>query len=154
MTWTPGGWCILFLVGAVLVAFLVSAVGSAAYFLNITNVPTYLEQAPGVTSSTSLWLGTVAALVAIVVTPFIGLASDHVGRRPVLILIVLVILLTTLPAYLMPGNGTGSTVILGGLSPFVATWLMTVTGSPLCTGLVRRRDRPRGRRPPPLPLPR
>ncbi|MGN0096090.1 MAG: MFS transporter [Corynebacterium sp.] len=159
---------------AVLVAFLVSSVGSAAYFLNITNVPTYLETAASIDSSTSLWLGTVAAVVAIVVTPFAGVASDRFGRRPVFILLGIVILATTIPAYMLLGGGTGSTALLGGallavpaagwsavaasavpeqftavgrfsgmaigyntatvlfggLSPFVATWLMNVTGSP------------------------
>ncbi|MGP9611153.1 MFS transporter [Corynebacterium sp. AOP36-E1-14] len=159
---------------AVLVAFLVSSVGSAAYFLNITNVPTYLETTASIDSSTSLWLGTVAAVVAILVTPLAGVASDRFGRRPVFIFVGVVILATTIPAYMMLGGGTGSTALLGGallavpaagwsavaasavpeqftavgrfsgmaigyntatvlfggLSPFVATWLMTVTGSP------------------------
>lgn len=158
---------------AVLVAFLVSAVGSAAYFLNITNVPTYLGQTTEVPSSTSLWLGTVAAVAAIIVTPFIGLASDRFGRRPLFVVIAVVILATTLPAYMMLGGDAGTTALLGGaflavpaagwsavaasavpeqftavgrfsgmaigyntatvlfggLSPFVATWLMDVTGS-------------------------
>lgn len=159
---------------AVLVAFLVSSVGSAAYFLNITNVPTYLETAASIDSSTALWLGTVAAVVAIVVTPFAGVASDRFGRRPVFILLGIVILATTIPAYMLLGGEAGSTALLGGallavpaagwsavaasavpeqftavgrfsgmaigyntatvlfggLSPFVATWLMNVTGSP------------------------
>lgn len=159
---------------AVLVAFLVSSVGSAAYFLNITNVPTYLEIAASIDSSTALWLGTVAAVVAIVVTPFAGVASDRFGRRPVFILLGIVILATTIPAYMLLGGEAGSTALLGGallavpaagwsavaasavpeqftavgrfsgmaigyntatvlfggLSPFVATWLMNVTGSP------------------------
>ncbi|WP_420098465.1 MFS transporter [Corynebacterium sp.] len=158
---------------AVLVAFLVSSVGSAAYFLNITNVPTYLETTASIDSSTSLWLGTVAAVVAIVVTPFAGVASDRFGRRPVFILLGIVILATTIPAYMLLSGGTGAaallggallavpaagwsavaasavpeqftavgrfsgmaigyntaTVLFGGLSPFVATWLMTATGS-------------------------
>ncbi|MEJ6547934.1 MFS transporter [Corynebacterium sp. USCH3] len=158
---------------AVLVAFLVSSVGSAAYFLNITNVPTYLETTASIDSSTSLWLGTVAAVVAIVVTPFAGVASDRFGRRPVFILLGIVILATTIPAYMLLSGGTGTaallggallavpaagwsavaasavpeqftavgrfsgmaigyntaTVLFGGLSPFVATWLMTATGS-------------------------
>ncbi|WP_414122241.1 MFS transporter [Corynebacterium nuruki] len=158
---------------AVVVAFLVSAAGSAAYFLNITNVPTYLETTADVPGTTSLWLGTVAAVVAIIVTPLFGLASDIVGRRPVFVVLAVVILVTTLPAYLMLAGGSGSaalvggaflavpaagwsavaasavpeqftavgrfsgmavgyniaTVLFGGLSPFVATWLITVTGS-------------------------
>lgn len=159
---------------AVLVAFLVSSVGSASYFLNITNLPTYLETTASIDSSTSLWLGTVAAVVAILVTPLAGVASDRYGRRPVFVLLGLVILTTTIPAYVLLNGGGGSTALLGGallavpaagwsavaasavpeqftavgrfsgmaigyntatvlfggLSPLVATWLITVTGSP------------------------
>ncbi|MGO3151592.1 MAG: MFS transporter [Galactobacter sp.] len=158
---------------AVLVAFLISAIGSVTYFLNITFVPTYLEETANVTSSVSLWLGTVAAVVAIVVTPLIGLASDRFGRKPLFLVIGLVVLATTLPAYLLLGGGSNATalmgvaflaipaagwsavaasavpeqftsigrfsgmaigynvatVLFGGLSPFVATWLIQLTGS-------------------------
>ncbi len=66
---------------AIIVAFLISSIGSVSYFLNITYVPTYVEEVAQVPNSGSLALGTVAAVVAIVVTPFFGLASDRFGRE-------------------------------------------------------------------------
>ncbi|MGO1810778.1 MAG: MFS transporter [Canibacter sp.] len=160
---------------AVLVAFLISSVGSVSYFLNITNVPTYLENTSQVPTSASLWFGTVAAVVAIAVTPFLGLASDRFGRRPMFLVLALVILFGTVPAYMMLSGGSGAsmmigvavlaapaagwsaiaasavpeqftavgrfsgmaigynvaTVLFGGLSPLVGTWLIQVTGSAL-----------------------
>lgn len=160
---------------SVLLAFLISSIGSVTYFLNITNVPAYLQEAAHLESAGSLWLGTIAAVVAILVTPLIGLASDRYGRKAMFAGFVGIIVVSTIPAYLMLTHAsTGSamvgvallaipaagwsavaaaavpeqftavgrfsgmaigynlaTVLFGGLSPLVATWLMDATGSAL-----------------------
>lgn len=157
---------------AILVAFLISAIGSVSYFLNITYVPTYIEEVAKLDSSVSLSLGTIAAVVAIVVTPFFGVASDRFGRKKTLAALMIVFVLTTIPAYallaspssgiavfgsaflaipaagwsavaaaMIPEQFTGTcrfsgmaigynvaTVLFGGLSPLVATTLMSSTG--------------------------
>src|SRR5699024_10964714 len=82
-----------------LVAFLISSIGSVSVFLNITYVPTYIEEVAKVPNSGSLALGTVAAVVAIVVTPFFGLASDRFGRKPALAALMAVFVFATIPAY-------------------------------------------------------
>ena len=98
---------------AVVLAFLISTVGSATYFLNITYVPTYLESVTSLGSGTALGLGTVAALAAIVVTPFIGLAADRFGRRPVFTVVAAVVVLGTVPAYLAL---VGTSTALAGMA--------------------------------------
>jgi MHS family proline/betaine transporter-like MFS transporter len=157
---------------AIIVAFLISSIGSVSYFLNITYVPTYIEEVAKVPNSGSLALGTVAAVVAIVVTPFFGLASDKFGRKPALATLMAVFVFTTIPAYVLLSNqsagiavagsaflaipaagwsavaaamvpeqftGTSrfsgmaigynvATVLFGGLSPLIATALMSSTG--------------------------
>ncbi|WP_181275141.1 MFS transporter [Brevibacterium oceani] len=157
---------------AILVAFLISSIGSVSYFLNITYVPTYIEEVAKVPNSGSLALGTVAAVVAIVVTPFFGLASDRFGRKPALAVLMAVFVFTIIPAYaLLGGSSSGgavfgvaflaipaagwsavaaamvpeqftgtsrfsgmaigynvATVLFGGLSPLIATALMSSTG--------------------------
>src|SRR5699024_5898626 len=89
---------------AIIVAFLISSIGSVSYFLNITYVPTYIEEVAKVPNSGSLALGTVAAVVAIVVTPFFGLASDRFGRKPALAALMAVFVFTTIPAYVLLSN--------------------------------------------------
>ncbi|MEY8567736.1 MULTISPECIES: MFS transporter [Brevibacterium] len=164
---------------AILVAFLISSIGSVSYFLNITYVPTYIEEVAKVPNSGSLALGTVAAVVAIVVTPFFGLASDKFGRKPALAVLMAVFVFTIIPAYaLLGGSSSGgavfgvaflaipaagwsavaaamvpeqftgtsrfsgmaigyniATVLFGGLSPLIATALMSSTGITLAPAI-------------------
>lgn len=98
---------------AVLVAFLISTIGSVSYFLNITYVPTFLEDVAHLANAGSLALGTIAAVVAIVVTPFLGLASDRFGRTICLGLLAVVIVLTTIPAYLLMSSGDTGLAVVG-----------------------------------------
>jgi MHS family proline/betaine transporter-like MFS transporter len=65
-------------------AFAISALGSITYYVGITYVPAFLTTAGALTESESLWLSTAAAVVVILVTPFVGLLSDRIGRKPVL----------------------------------------------------------------------
>lgn len=164
---------------AILVAFLISSIGSVSYFLNITYVPTYIEEVAKVPNSSTLTLGTVAAVVAIVVTPFFGVASDRFGRKVCLAALMVVFVFTTIPAYVLLSNtsagvavagcaflaipaagwsavaaamvpeqftGTSrfsgmaigynvATVLFGGLSPLIATALMSSTGITLAPAI-------------------
>jgi len=74
---------------AVLRGFAISALGSITYYVGITYVPAFLVAAGTMEEAASLRLGTVAALVVIVVTPLTGMLADRVGRRPVLVALAL-----------------------------------------------------------------
>lgn len=98
---------------AVIIAFLISTVGSATYFLNITYVPSYLETVAEYDASRSLLFGTVAAAAAIVVTPFFGLAADKWGRRGVLIGLLGLAVVGSIPAYLLLNGATSTQALVG-----------------------------------------
>ena len=66
-------------------AFAISALGSITYYVGITYVPAFLTSAGALGEGIALWLSTAAAVIVILVTPFVGLWSDRAGRRPVLI---------------------------------------------------------------------
>lgn len=69
--------------------FAISALGSISYYVGITYVPTLLISTGAMAEDRALVLATLAALVVIVVTPFVGMASDRFGRRPVLLAVTL-----------------------------------------------------------------
>ena len=66
-------------------AFAISALGSITYYVGITYVPAFLTTAGKQSEADSLWLSTGAAVLVILVTPFVGALSDRLGRKPVLL---------------------------------------------------------------------
>jgi MHS family proline/betaine transporter-like MFS transporter len=161
-------------------AFAISALGSITYYVGITYVPAFLTSAGALSESVSLWLSTAAAVMVILVTPFMGLWSDRVGRRPVLVALALgsavlpismfelmasgsyvralagAFMLAALAggvsavgavatAEQFPGEGrvtglalgaTGATAVFGGLTPFLAQYLVERTGMAIAPGLM------------------
>jgi MHS family proline/betaine transporter-like MFS transporter len=111
--------------GGVLRAFAISALGSITYYVGITYVPAFLSSAGSASEAESLWLSTVAAIAVIAVTPAVGLLSDHVGRKPVLLALaglsaLLPILMFSLMASGSSGRALAGAVVLalvaGGVS--------------------------------------
>ena len=80
---------------ALVVAFGLSAVGSAAYYLNVTYVPTYLSAFESVDSATALRWSTLATAVMLATTPAFGALSDRVGRRAVLAVLAVALAVAT-----------------------------------------------------------
>ncbi|MFT4055683.1 MAG: MFS transporter [Novosphingobium sp.] len=70
-------------------SFAISALGSITYYVGITYVPVFLTSSGSLTEAEALQLATIAGLAVVMVTPFVGLLSDRVGRRPVLIALAL-----------------------------------------------------------------
>lgn len=91
-------------------SFAISALGSVTYYLGITYVPVFLVSAGLFSEQDALMLSVVAALAVIVITPAVGAFSDRVGRRPVLLFLVMASLFTPLPVFwlMTGGNFIGS----------------------------------------------
>jgi MHS family proline/betaine transporter-like MFS transporter len=161
-------------------AFAISALGSITYYVGITYVPAFLTSAGSLTEETSLTLSTVAAVVVILVTPFVGALSDRVGRKPVLAALSLASMLLPITMFSLmasgshinalagalvlaalaggvsavgavataeqfPGEGrvtglalgaTSATAIFGGLTPFLAQYLVERTGMAIAPGVM------------------
>lgn len=109
---------------AMLVSFLISTVGSATYFLTITYLPTYIETVHSANTQQALNLGTIAALSAIVITPFIGLLSDMVGRRWAFISTLIAVVALAVPGYslLNTESSVMMTVAVSVLAMPAAAW--------------------------------
>jgi MHS family proline/betaine transporter-like MFS transporter len=90
----------------VLRAFAISALGSITYYVGITYVPAFLTSAGTTSEADALWLSTWAAVAVILVTPLVGLLSDRVGRKPVLL--ALALLSAALPITLFSVMASGA----------------------------------------------
>lgn len=94
--------------------FAISALGSITYYVGIVYVPSFLTSTGAMGEGAALWLATAAAVMVIAVTPLVGLLSDHIGRKPVLIAICIAaaILPMTMFAWMA---GAGSAALIGAL---------------------------------------
>jgi MHS family proline/betaine transporter-like MFS transporter len=96
-------------------AFAISALGSITYYVGITYVPAFLTSAGQLRESTSLWLSTAAAVIVILVTPFVGLLSDRVGRKPVLAALAIGNMLLPVTMFALMASGSHERALLGAL---------------------------------------
>ena len=116
--------------GGVLRAFAISALGSITYYVGITYVPAFLASAGPLREAAALWIATAAALTVILVTPAVGLLSDRIGRRTVLV--ALAVASATLPIATFALMAGGS--VLGVLTG--AVLLAAVAGGVSAVGAV------------------
>lgn len=149
---------------------------TVSYYIFLAYMPTFAIRHLELDRAVALWSNTVGLLVLIVITPMIGLWSDRIGRKKLLIASCLAIGIVVYPVFnyllanpsiaaiisaqalfgfliaLYSGPGpaaiaeifetanraTGMSVgyslavaVFGGFAPFIATWLIDTTGSPL-----------------------
>ncbi len=94
-------------------AFAISALGSITYYVGITYVPAFLTSAGTLSEEAALWLSTTAAVVVIAVTPFVGLWSDRIGRRPVLLALALGSAALPISMFALMSSGSHVQALLG-----------------------------------------
>ena len=118
--------------------FAISALGSITYYVGITYVPAFLTTVGKLSEAQSLWLSTGAAVVVILVTPFVGLWSDRVGRKPVLALLCLSSALLPIAMFWLMARGSQPEALLG------AVVLAAVAGGVSAVGAVATAEQFRG----------
>jgi MFS transporter, MHS family, proline/betaine transporter len=99
----------------ILRAFAISGLGSITYYVGITYVPAFLVSAGKLGEDASLRLSTAAAVAVILVTPFAGILSDRVGRKPVLIGLAACSAILPITLFSFMARGTTSYALLGAL---------------------------------------
>ena len=110
--------------------FAISALGSITYYVGITYVPTFLTSAGKLREGSALTLSTLAAVAVIAVTPFVGLLSDRVGRRPVLIMLAIAAALLPMLMFSLMASGSAGRALIG------AVMLAAVAGGVSAVGAV------------------
>ncbi len=87
-------------------------------------MPTYLGLAAGVTDTTSLWITTALALLAVITTPILGMLMDRVGRRPIARAAAVGAVVVCVPAYLLIGTGSIPAIVVALLAMLVVVGLL------------------------------
>jgi MHS family proline/betaine transporter-like MFS transporter len=101
--------------GGIARAFSISALGSITYYVGITYVPAFLNTAGALSERDALWLSTLAAVMVITVTPFVGAASDQFGRRKVLIALCLLSAILPITMFSLMASGSRVEALLGAV---------------------------------------
>ena len=101
--------------GAIGRAFAISALGSITYYVGITYVPAFLTSAGSLSEAASLRLSTIAAVMVILVTPFVGLASDRFGRKPALVALALGSAVLPATMFSLMASGSHGQALAGAL---------------------------------------
>ena len=149
---------------------------TVSYYIMLHYMPTFLAKHAGLSQSKALWGNAIALAVLVAATPFFGLLSDRIGRKPLLLTSCAALVILPWPVFyvilnnasfltivclqilvnlsiagfsgggpaalaelfpthsrilLMSVSYSLSTAIFGGFAPFIATWLIDRTGSPL-----------------------
>ncbi|MGW5680616.1 MFS transporter [Nonomuraea sp. NPDC003754] len=75
----------------------ITVAGTVAYYTWTTFLPTYAQQNVGFDKAMSLQVGTISLLFFMVLQPVLGMLSDRIGRRPMLIAFGLAFTLLPVP---------------------------------------------------------
>jgi MFS transporter, MHS family, proline/betaine transporter len=105
--------CLAHYRGAIGRAFAISALGSITYYVGITYAPAFMTSAGALSERTSLWLSTAAAVVVILVTPFTGILSDRLGRKPVLVMLAAASALASASMFALMASGSEAQALVG-----------------------------------------
>ncbi|MFC7716913.1 MFS transporter [Nonomuraea recticatena] len=86
----------------------ITVAGTVAYYTWTTFLPTYAQQNVGFDPAMSLQVGTISLLFFMVLQPLLGMLSDRIGRRPMLIAFGLAFTLLPVPMLGALSNSFGS----------------------------------------------
>jgi MHS family proline/betaine transporter-like MFS transporter len=157
-------------------AFGFTILWTVSYYTILYYMPTFTQKYAGLSRTEALWSNTIGLVILVVAVPVMGLWSDRIGRKPLLIGCCVAFAVLTYPLFYIMLSGvsllgviavqfvfglmiamfsgpgpaaiaeifpthcrstwmsTGyslATCIFGGFAPFIATWLINSTGSPI-----------------------
>jgi MHS family proline/betaine transporter-like MFS transporter len=95
--------------------FAISALGSITYYVGITYVPAFLVAVHAMREGDAFWVSTIAACAVVLVTPFVGAASDALGRKPVLVLLCGGAVILPISMFALMAGGSMTQALTGAL---------------------------------------
>lgn len=79
--------------------------GSATFYIIFVYMPTYLSSETDIQFSTALNINTISMIILMIASPFMGALSDRVGRKPVLAVGCLGIVILSYPLFVLISKG-------------------------------------------------
>jgi len=122
----PLRYALRYLPGPVLMAAFLAGFGGILYYVVLGFVPTILDTYSEIQSDTALWVTTGMTIVYAFATPFFGLLSDRVGRKPTLIGATVGFIVLSFPMLWLMTHEPVWIVVLAGLA--LLTLLMLYGG--------------------------
>ena len=117
----------------VLAAFGLSVVGCVGNYIFIIFMPSFASRQLGIAADTAYYSAAIAAVVLTALTPVMGILSDRVGRKPVLLASAIGYGVLAWPLFrFMVGTPTGMGLVL---TQSVAAVLLAMYCGPLCAVL-------------------
>lgn len=72
---------------------------TASFYVVLVNTPTYAHTKLGLDMGSALFIQALAVMIMMLIIPTAGMLSDRFGRKPILMIGLLILLLATLPLY-------------------------------------------------------
>ena len=112
-------------------AFFLSIIGIVANYVMIVFMPTYAIRTLHLSADSALLAATITNLWIMLLTPFSGMLSDRVGRRPMIAACGVGFVLLAYPLYILVGQGTfqalmTAMLIVGVLEAFYTGTICTI----------------------------
>lgn len=98
---------------AFVISFAFSALFGVSLYYFITYANNHLTQTVGLSKSSSLWLCSLALVLYSMAHPIVGLLSDRIGRRPLVLASAAGLTLLAYPVFLMMNSGNYATILFG-----------------------------------------
>lgn len=157
-------------------AFGFTILWTVSFYIFLSYMPTFTQKFAGLSRPAALWSNTAGLLLLMIAIPIMGLLSDRIGRKPLLLACCIAFIILPYPLFslmlsgsslttiiliqllialaIAPFSGAGpaaiaeifptrtrstymstgyalAVAIFGGFAPFIATWLIDRTGSPI-----------------------
>lgn len=80
---------------------------TVAYYTLLSYMPTFTQKYGGLTQTEALWSNTIGLITMVCAVPFMGLLSDRIGRKPVLLTSVISAVVLAYPLFSLVTNDIG-----------------------------------------------
>ena len=110
-------------------AFGFTIVWTVSYYVILTYMPTFLQRQVGLGRTEALWASSIGLLALVLTTPLAGWASDHIGRKPLLLASCVALVALPYPLFqLLLSSATLATAILVQVTLCLAVALFSGPG--------------------------